>query len=120
MWLPHGSAALVDPLRCWTRRDSIGLDGAVSGGDWVGLAVGDATVRDMVEVGKELEHGKDHLNSTEWTKLTTSLGPCPTWLSNGPVPYGASAGLNSIIIGIQALIQSPESQGTLFTWPECG
>lgn len=47
----------------------MGLDGAVSGGDWGGLVVGDTTVRDMMEVGKELEHGYDHLDRTEWNRV---------------------------------------------------
>jgi hypothetical protein len=35
----------------------MGLDGALSGGDCGGLVEGDTTVRDMMEVEEELEHG---------------------------------------------------------------
>jgi len=56
MLFPQGSAALAEPLRCRTRRDWMGLDGPVSGGEVGGLVLGDTTVRDMMEVEKELEH----------------------------------------------------------------
>ena len=60
MWFPQGSAALVDPLRCCVRRDRMGLDGPLRGGESGGLVVGDAAVHDMMDVGKELENGRDH------------------------------------------------------------
>ena len=64
-YAPSGSAALEDPLRCCTRRDWIGLDAPLSGGERGGLTVGDATVWDMMDVGKEIEHGGDHQLETE-------------------------------------------------------
>jgi len=42
------------------RRDRIGLDGPLRGGESGGLVVGDAAVHDMMDVGKELENGGDH------------------------------------------------------------
>jgi hypothetical protein len=39
------------------RRDRIGLDGPLRGGESGGLVVGEAAVRDMMGVGKELENG---------------------------------------------------------------
>ena len=53
---PQGSEAVADPLRCSTRRDRMGLDAPLCGGDNGGLAVGDTTVLDMMEVEKEHEY----------------------------------------------------------------
>lgn len=88
-WFPQGSAALVEPLRCRTRRDWMGLDGPLSGGEWVGLVLGETTVRDMMEVGKELEHDWGHQNGMKGLVLTTTPGPRSTRLSKRSVPYGA-------------------------------
>ena len=60
---PQGSAAVVDPLRCNTRRDRTGLDAPLCGGDNGGLTVGDTTVLDMMDVEKEHEQGRGDLNS---------------------------------------------------------
>ena len=54
--VPQGSAAVVDPLRCSTRRDRMGLDAPLCGGDNGGLAVGDTTVLDMMDVEEEHEY----------------------------------------------------------------
>ena len=53
IFAPHGSAALEDPLRCCTRRDWIGADAPLSGGERGGLTVGEVlAIGDMMDVGE--------------------------------------------------------------------